>query len=944
MDGPLVREELVAGDRTLPAEPIAASNISTTQREQAVIRGLSALGALRLPLDKILGLLTSKVLWEAFYRRLYTWYGSLDAAQNVTTEDVEAAILSAYPEHRENEFVAEASARFTVEVEQAVNFAASLPAYGWCGPRLRLHQADAARKMAEVLSSQSDHPFLLNADDPGMGKSAAFLAAVGASSIRTVVLVAPKTVADDTWNKKDKDGEIGRCLPHVRIVRGLEETLTATRSSQLTFFVLHYEELLNDEAVAALAEQTFDCLCLDEIHFIKQRAGQESSHRRNALEVLRTAARTSIGLTGTPLINELAEPISLLQMLSQNTVQIDHARLSSYRMGDIADVFEALLPHIVRRRKHAVLLHLPTCEVRLVDIPLPPDIEEQVQEIYGWPRARATQALIELRKRSTEAKLPYLLQRAQTPRKLLILTYLTDDVSVKIFAYLNDFLPDQVVHINGQTPRAERQKHLDSFRSPHGARVLVGTIGTIGTGLTLFDPTGEDTANEIIVADLPYTWAEFEQGIARLHREGQRQRVLAEVLQTTTAATLRDSSAVHTVDERIWDLLEGKRQLSDVAVNGKYETTNAAAKVQKALRRWLKQAREIGIEPLAVERRPAEQTQAQKWRGEIGRLRALSATRADEVFADPEYTKEFLAHLKVSPAAILSHQWLRGRLTPLLRPDLTVVDMGCGLNPFADLPCHIIGLDRHTLPGQLKGKMENPPLPDKSADVLIYSLSLYGTASDLLAYFTHAARILRGGGHLFIVEPASAFTPEGLTSFLDGLRRSGFELGISFAVFVQGCHGNIESSKIVDCTVNYFCWRTLSWLRSSSHPLGPLSWAYFQDSSARPRGKRSSYSPRAGPWPPTVTPSPPICGSPEPRRLSTFRASMCSLVALCTTSAGTSGARSSGGRPGLCLRTQPCGSSSTIPPRKRQVARSRGSRATAMVRAPLAKNTARCAA
>src|SRR5205823_6261782 len=220
--------------------------------------------------------------------------------------------------------------------------------------------------------------------------------------------------------------------------------------------------------------------------------------------------------------------------------QFDHAPLRSRRMGDIADVFEALLPHIIRRRKREVLLHLPGCDVRAVDIPLPPDIEEQMRGIYSWPRARATQALVELRKRSTDAKLPYLLQRAQTARKLLIQAYLTDDVSEKIFAYLEDFLPNQIAHINGQTPRAERQKHLNSFRAPDGVRVLVGTIGTIGTGLTLFDPTGEDTANEIIIADLPYTWAEFEQGIARLYREGQRQRVLVDVLQTTTAATLRD--------------------------------------------------------------------------------------------------------------------------------------------------------------------------------------------------------------------------------------------------------------------------------------------------------------------------------------------------------------------------------------------------------------------
>lgn len=771
----LTTKDLDSANHLPLVESLLISKEPDAQREQAVIRGLSSLGELRLPLDEVLSLLTSKILWDAFYRRLYAWYGSLDAVQNVGGEDVESAILSAYPEHIDNEFVAEASALFTAEVEQAVNFVVSLRNHGWDGPRLRLHQADAARRMAEVLKGTSPkRSFLLNADDPGMGKSAAFLAAACASGVGNVIIVAPKTVADDTWVAAH--GEIRRCLPHARIVRGLDEALIASQSSALTFVVLHYEELLNENLVVALAKQSFDCLCLDEIHFIKQRAGQESTARRAALETLRTSAETAIGLTGTPLVNELAEPMSLLQTLSQHEPQFDHARLSNRSMRDIADVFEALLPHVIRRRKREVLLHLPGCYVQAIDIPLPEDLDKGMLNVYAWPKSQAAQALVELRKLATDAKLPYLLRRSQTARKLLILTYLTDDVSQKIFAYLEDFLPNQIAHINGQTRKAERQKLLDSFRTPDGVRVLVGTTGTIGTGLTLFDPVSEETANEIIVADLPYTWAEFEQGIARLYREGQQQCVRVAVLQTTTTATLCDGSGLHTLDERIWALIEGKRELSDVAIDGKYDTTDSAAKVQKALRRWLKLAREIGVEPLAVERRSTERSEAQKWRGEIGRLRSVSASMADEIFADPEYTREFLAHLKTSTAGNLSHQWLRAKLTLLLRPDLTVVDMGCGLNPFADLPCRVIGLDRHDLPEQLRGKMEKPPLPDDSADVLVYSLSLYGTASDLLAYFKHAVRILRGGGHLFVVEPASSFTDEGLLRFLKGLHQFGLEV------------------------------------------------------------------------------------------------------------------------------------------------------------------------
>jgi len=50
------------------------------------------------------------------------------------------------------------------------------------------------------------------------------------------------------------------------------------------------------------------------------------------------------------------------------------------------------------------------------------------------------------------------------------------------------------------------------------------------------------------------------------------------LLQTTTMATLRDGSHTHTLDERIWALIEGKRELSDVAIDGRYDTTDTADK------------------------------------------------------------------------------------------------------------------------------------------------------------------------------------------------------------------------------------------------------------------------------------------------------------------------------------------------------------------------------
>jgi hypothetical protein len=48
-------------------------------------------------------------------------------------------------------------------------------------------------------------------------------------------------------------------------------------------------------------------------------------------------------------------------------------------------------------------------------------------------------------------------------------------------------------------------------------------------------------------------------------------------------------------------------------------------------------------------------------------------------------------------------------------------------------------------------------------------------------------------------------------------------LGISFAVFVWECHGNIAFSKIVDCIVKRFSWRISPWRLLACHPLGFLS-------------------------------------------------------------------------------------------------------------------------
>lgn len=196
----------------------------------------------------------------------------------------------------------------------------------------------------------------------------------------------------------------------------------------------------------------------------------------------------------------------------------------------------------------------------------------------------------------------------------------------------------------------------------------------------------------------------------------------------------------------------------------------------------------MGKERLNVKETP-------EWRAELRRLRGMTVEQADRIFAEFGYEQEYMRHLESSAASAVSNRWLRDQLVCLMHPDLTIVDMGCGLNRLANLPCHVIGLDRFERPGQLCGKMEAPPIGDKVADVIIYSLSLYGSANDIAAYFAQAARILRSGGHLFVVEPASEFSPGGIVQFLEGLHDLGFLLK-GHIVDVQGDEVHLKALQL----------------------------------------------------------------------------------------------------------------------------------------------------
>ena len=106
--------------------------------------------------------------------------------------------------------------------------------------------------------------------------------------------------------------------------------------------------------------------------------------------------------------------------------------------------------------------------------------------------------------------------------------------------------------ITGQTKDNERQLVVEKFQNDPNVKILVGTIGALGTGLTLTAGTVE------IFLDEPWNKALKNQAEDRCHRIGQSNNVTIYTLLTK-----------NTIDERIHELVERKGALSDAIVDGR---------------------------------------------------------------------------------------------------------------------------------------------------------------------------------------------------------------------------------------------------------------------------------------------------------------------------------------------------------------------------------------
>ena len=94
--------------------------------------------------------------------------------------------------------------------------------------------------------------------------------------------------------------------------------------------------------------------------------------------------------------------------------------------------------------------------------------------------------------------------------------------------------------------------NIDKFQNDPEYRVFLGTVQKVGTGQTL------TAATYMIHLDTSWTWADFDQACDRIWRIGSERPVI-----------IYNLICNGTIDERVWNLLNRKKNISDYMIDGK---------------------------------------------------------------------------------------------------------------------------------------------------------------------------------------------------------------------------------------------------------------------------------------------------------------------------------------------------------------------------------------
>ena len=428
--------------------------------------------------------------------------------------------------------------------------------------------------------------------EQGCGKSLTAVAIAGRrfldSQVSRALVVAPLSVLP-VWQREFRDYAD---YPHeVRLLRGGSmdkriEMLAGFPEDVLQVATINYESVWREEMFKALLKWQPDMIICDESQKIKGPSTKQSK----GLHKLGEIAKYKLILTGTPVSNSPMDFFSQYKFLNPNifgrsfwAFRSRYAVMGGYKNKQVVGYQNKA--ELVRKA-HSIAYRVTKAEA--LDLPetidqelyckLEPqaakyyndmknhnvaeiEAEEQIiatnvltrllrlQQITGGflPKGEDTDKQVQVSKAKLSLLADVLEDLIGAGKKVVIFARFRQEIVEveKIVAKLGDYRA-----ITGSVPADDRGQAVEDFQKDPGVKTFIAQIQTAGLGITL---TAADTG---IFYSLDFSYANYEQAKARLHRIGQVNKV-----------TYLHLLAQDTVDERVYDVLKRKKSVVDDVVD-----------------------------------------------------------------------------------------------------------------------------------------------------------------------------------------------------------------------------------------------------------------------------------------------------------------------------------------------------------------------------------------
>jgi len=408
-------------------------------------------------------------------------------------------------------------------------------------------------------------------DDMGIGKSFQALAYAVHTNKKKTLVICPASVKY-AWESEVKKWT---SLKSSVIDSKDKEALSDEAYHTNDIFIINYDILVKFSDL--ITSRKWNCLIADEFHYIKNTAAK----RTKEVKKIAKEIQSILLLSGTPILNRPVELFNGLNLIDPTTwndwygyvlrycgAKRTRFGLDTSRATNIEELQEKISHYFLRRKKSDVLTELPPKQ--FIDRPVMLDKEsaknydfaeesfvDYLREIKGKKITSSQQAgvlvkLNELRQICSRGKI--------YAAKDLINEVLDSGQKIVVFSVYNEplkqlkeYFGEQAVMIIGSTGNEERRDIINDFQNNPDKKVFLGGMKSAGAGITL------TAASNVLFIDYSFVPADHWQAADRIHRIGQK----------AGSVSIYQLYSKNTIDEKIQEILEKKKELFEQLIDGK---------------------------------------------------------------------------------------------------------------------------------------------------------------------------------------------------------------------------------------------------------------------------------------------------------------------------------------------------------------------------------------